>query len=253
MSLDLPSKSTSFVHLTLVPYINVSGELKTKPTQHSVKELRSLGIGPNCLICRSETELPKDEKKKIALFCSVDMSNVISMHDVETVYSIPLLLHKQKVDEIVLKDLGLKTKKPNLNDWKKVVKAKLNPKKSVEVAMVGKYTELKDSYKSLNEALDHAGIKNNAKVNITFIEAEKLTKRNVKTKLKFADAVLVPGGFGSRGIEGMIIACEYARIKKMPYFGICLGMQIALIEFARNMLGLKGANSTEFDLSLIHI
>ena len=191
MSLDLPSKSTSFVHLTLVPYINVSGELKTKPTQHSVKELRSLGIGPNCLICRSETELPKDEKKKIALFCSVDMSNVISMHDVDTVYSIPLLLHKQKVDEIVLKDLGLKTKKPNLNDWKKVVRAKLNPKKSVEVAMVGKYTELKDSYKSLNEALDHAGIKNNAKVNITFVEAEKLTKRNVKTKLKFADAVLV--------------------------------------------------------------
>ena len=168
MSLDHPSKSTSFVHLTLVPYINASGELKTKPTQHSVKELRSLGIGPNCLICRSETELPKDEKKKIALFCSVDMSNVISMHDVDTVYSIPLLLHKQKVDEIVLKDLGLKTKKPNLNDWKKVVQAKLNPKKSVEVAMVGKYTELKDSYKSLNEALDHAGIKNNAKVNITF-------------------------------------------------------------------------------------
>ena len=247
MSLDLPSKSTSFVHLTLVPYINVSGELKTKPTQHSVKELRSLGIGPNCLICRSETELPKDEKKKIALFCSVDMSNVISMHDVDTVYSIPLLLHKQKVDEIVLKDLGLKTKKPNLNDWKKVVRAKLNPKKSVEVAMVGKYTELKDSYKSLNEALDHAGIKNNAKVNITFVEAEKLTKRNVKTKLKFADAVLVPGGFGSRGIEGMIIACEYARLKNIPYFGICLGMQIALIEFARNMLGLKGANSTEFD------
>ena len=150
--LTLPSKSTSFVHLTLVPYINASGELKTKPTQHSVKELRSLGIGPNCLICRSETELPKDEKKKIALFCSVDMSNVISMHDVDTVYSIPLLLHKQKVDEIVLKDLGLKTKKPNLNDWKKVVQAKLNPKKSVEVAMVGKYTELKDSYKSLNEA-----------------------------------------------------------------------------------------------------
>ena len=239
--------NSALIHMTYVPYLSSAGELKTKPTQHSVKELRSLGIGPNCLICRSETELPKDEKKKIALFCSVDMSNVISMHDVDTVYSIPLLLHKQKVDEIVLKDLGLKTKKPNLNDWKKVVRAKLNPKKSVEVAMVGKYTELKDSYKSLNEALDHAGIKNNAKVNITFVEAEKLTKRNVKTKLKFADAVLVPGGFGSRGIEGMIIACEYARLKNIPYFGICLGMQIALIEFARNMLGLKGANSTEFD------
>ena len=184
MSFDLPAKSTSFVHLTLVPYINVSGELKTKPTQHSVKELRSLGIGPNCLICRSERELPQDEKRKIALFCSVDMSNVVSMHDLDTVYSVPLLLHKQNVDRIVLKDLGLKTRTPKLNDWKKVVRAKLNPKKSVEVAMVGKYTELKDSYKSINEALEHAGIKNKAKVNINFVEAENITPKNIRKTLK---------------------------------------------------------------------
>ena len=251
MSLDMPNHTT-FVHLTLVPFINASGELKTKPTQHSVKELRSLGIGPDCLICRSETELPKDEKKKIALFCSVDIGSVISMHDVDTVYSIPLLLHQQKVDKIILKHLNLKTKPPVLNDWKKVVNAKLNPKTAVEVAMVGKYTELKDSYKSLNEALDHAGIKNKAKVNITFVEAEQITKKNVKNKLSFCDAILVPGGFGSRGIEGMIIACEYARLNAKPYFGICLGMQIALIEFARNVLNLSDANSTEFNPKTNH-
>ena len=247
MALELPSSSWAFVHLTLVPYINASGELKTKPTQHSVKELRSLGIGPDLLVCRSDQELPKDEKKKIALFCSVAMESVISMHDVDTVYSVPLLLNKQKVDETIIKKLKIKTKKPNLNDWKNVVKAKLLPDKEVNVSFVGKYTELKDSYKSINEALEHAGIKNKAKVNINFVEAENITSKNIKKMLKGADAVLVPGGFGSRGIEGMILACKYARENNIPYLGICLGMQVAIIEYSRYILNLKGANSTEFD------
>ena len=252
MSLDLPSNSTAFVHLTLVPYINVSGELKTKPTQHSVKELRSLGISPDCLICRSEQELPKDERKKIALFCSVNPTSVISMHDVSTVYSIPLLLHKQKVDEIIISKLKIKSKKPNLNDWKRVVSAKVNPIHEINVAFVGKYTELKDSYKSINEALEHAGIKNKAKVNIVFVEAENITAKNAKKVLGFSDAILIPGGFGERGVEGMIHACKYARTNKVPYLGICLGMQIAIIEFARNVLKLKEANSTEFNLKTPH-
>ena len=252
MSLDLPSNSTAFVHLTLVPYIKVSGELKTKPTQHSVKELRSLGISPDCLICRSEQELPKDERKKIALFCSVNPTSVISMHDVSTVYSIPLLLHKQKVDEIIINKLKIKSKKPNLNDWKRVVSAKVNPLHEINVAFVGKYTELKDSYKSINEALEHAGIKNKAKVNIVFVEAENITAKNVKKVLSFSDAILIPGGFGERGVEGMIHACKYARTNKVPYLGICLGMQIAIIEFARNVLKLKEANSTEFNLKTPH-
>ena len=248
MALELPNSSWAFVHLTLVPYINASGELKTKPTQHSVKELRSLGIGPDVLICRSEQELPNEEKDKIALFCSVQNNNVISMHDVDTVYSIPILLNKQKVDEIILKKLNVKTKKPNLNDWKRVVKAKLHPVKEVNVSFVGKYTELKDSYKSINEALEHAGIQNKAKVNINFVEAEEITPKNVKKILKNSDAVLVPGGFGERGIEGMITACKHARENDIPYLGICLGMQVAIIEYARNVLKLKSANSTEFNL-----
>ena len=247
MALELPSSSWAFVHLTLVPFINASGELKTKPTQHSVKELRSLGIGPDVLVCRSEQELPKEEKRKIALFCSVPKDNVISMHDVDTVYSIPILLNKQKVDEIILKKLKVKTKKPNLNDWKRVVKSKLLPEKEVNVSFVGKYTELKDSYKSINEALEHAGIQNKAKVNINFVEAEEITSKNVKKILKNADAILVPGGFGERGVEGMISACKFARENNTPYLGICLGMQVAIIEYARNVLKLKAANSTEFD------
>ena len=248
MTLEMPKERTAIAHLTLVPYIKVSEELKTKPTQHSVKELRSLGLQPDCLICRLEKELPKDEKNKIASFCSVHPDSVISMHDADTVYSIPLLLHHQGVDKILMKSLNIKqSKKPNLNDWKRVVKAKLNPKKEANIAIVGKYVELKDSYKSLNEALDHAGIINKAKVNLTFIDAAKINKSNVKKNLSFADAVLVPGGFGERGIEGMIIACQFARESNIPYFGICLGMQIAVIAFARNILGFKNANSTEFN------
>ena len=247
MALELPSSSWAFVHLTLVPYINASGELKTKPTQHSVKELRSLGISPDILICRSEQELPKDEKNKIALFCSVPNESVISMHDVDTVYSIPVLLNKQKVDKTILEKLRIKTNNPKLNDWKRVVKAKLLPEREVNVCFVGKYTELKDSYKSINEALEHAGIKNKAQVNINFVEAENLTSKNIRKTLKNANAVLIPGGFGERGVEGMILACKFARENNIPYLGICLGMQVAIIEYARNVLKLKGANSTEFD------
>ncbi|MDB4661520.1 CTP synthase [Gammaproteobacteria bacterium] len=252
MALDLPSTSWAFVHLTLVPFIKASGELKTKPTQHSVKELRSLGISPDCLICRSEQELPRDEKKKIALFCSVAQDNVISMHDVDTVYSIPLLLNKQKVDQIILKKLNIKSQDPKLSDWKRVVNASLNPQKEVNIAFVGKYTELQDSYKSINEALEHAGIKHKTKVNINFVLAEILTSNNVKKVLSETDAVLVPGGFGDRGVEGMILACKYARENQIPYLGICLGMQVAMIEYARNVLKLKGANSTEFDPKTKH-
>ena len=252
MALELPNSSWAFVHLTLVPFINASGELKTKPTQHSVKELRSLGISPDVLVCRSEQELPKDEKKKIALFCSVPNESVISMQDVDTVYSVPILLNKQKVDKTIIEKLKIKTKQPNLNDWKRVVKAKLMPEKEVNVSFVGKYTELKDSYKSINEALEHAGIKNKAKVNINFVEAENISSKNIKKTLKNADAVLVPGGFGERGIEGMILACKYARENNIPYLGICLGMQVAIIEYARNVLNLKGANSTEFDQNTKH-
>ena len=247
MALELPSSGWAFVHLTLVPFINASGELKTKPTQHSVKELRSLGISPDVLICRSEKELPKDEKKKIALFCSVPDDSVISMHDVDTVYSIPLLLNKQKVDETILEKLKIKSKNPRLRDWKRVVKAKLLPEKEVNVAFVGKYTELKDSYKSINEALEHAGIKNKTKVNINFVVAENISTKNVRKTLRNADAILVPGGFGERGVEGMILACKFARENNIPYLGICLGMQIAIIEYARNVLKLKDANSTEFN------
>ena len=252
MALELPNSSWAFVHLTLVPFINASGELKTKPTQHSVKELRSLGISPDVLVCRSEQELPKDEKKKIALFCSVPNESVISMHDVDTVYSVPILLNKQKVDKTIIEKLKINAKQPNLNDWKRVVKAKLMPEKEVNVSFVGKYTELKDSYKSINEALEHAGIKNKAKVNINFVEAENISSKNIKKTLKNADAVLVPGGFGERGIEGMILACKYARENNIPYLGICLGMQVAIIEYARNVLNLKGANSTEFDQNTKH-
>jgi|TARA_A100001011_G_scaffold7763_1_gene8980 CTP synthase len=252
MALELPDSSWAFVHLTLVPYINASGELKTKPTQHSVKELRSLGISPDVLICRSEQELPKDEKNKIALFCSVPNNSVISMHDVDTVYSIPVLLNKQKVDKTILNKLKIKTTNPKLNDWKRVIKAKLLPEREVNVSFVGKYTELKDSYKSINEALEHAGIKNKAQVNINFVEAENITPKNIRKTLKNADAVLVPGGFGERGIEGMILACKYARENDIPYLGICLGMQVAIIEYARNVLKLKDANSTEFNKDTKH-
>ena len=248
MKIDLESHQTLFMHLTLLPYLKAAGETKTKPTQRSVKEMLSHGLQPDVLICRSDDPMGEDERRKIALFTNVNKDSVISMPDVDSIYKIPIELHSQKVDEIVLKNLRLNSiKKPNLRDWKRVIKEDLEPKESVRISMVGKYTELADAYKSLNEALKHGGFKNNLKVDIHYVDSEKLNSKNVHSLLKSSDAILVPGGFGERGIEGMICAVKYARTKSIPYLGICLGMQIAVIEFARNIAKLKLANSTEFN------
>lgn len=248
MKLDFLPQQTLFMHLTLLPYLKSAGETKTKPTQRSVKEMLSHGLQPDILICRSDVSMEEDERRKIALFTNVDKSSVISMRDVDSIYKIPIELNKQKVDDIVVRKLKLNCKKdPKLNDWKRVIKEDLDPKDFVKVSMVGKYTELADAYKSLNEALKHGGLKNNLKVEINYVDSEKLDSKNVHKYLKDSDAILVPGGFGERGIEGMIASVRYARIKSIPYLGICLGMQIAVIEFARNVTKLKMANSTEFD------
>lgn len=248
MKLDFLPQQTLFMHLTLLPYLKSAGETKTKPTQRSVKEMLSHGLQPDILICRSDVSMEEDERRKIALFTNVDKSSVISMRDVDSIYKIPIELNKQKVDDIVVRKLKLNCKKdPNLNDWKRVIKEDLDPKDFVKVSMVGKYTELADAYKSLNEALKHGGLKNNLKVEINYVDSEKLDSKNVHKYLKDSDAILVPGGFGERGIEGMIASVRYARLKSIPYLGICLGMQIAVIEFARNVTKLKMANSTEFD------
>ena len=248
MKIDFQSKQTLFMHLTLLPFLNSAGETKTKPTQRSVKEMLSHGLQPDILVCRSDEPMEDEERRKIALFTNVKEDSVISMPDVNSIYKIPLLLNNQRVDEIVLKKLGLSSsKRPNLSDWKKVIKEDLEPKDSVKISMVGKYTELADAYKSLNEALKHGGFKNNLKVDIDYVDSEGLNSKNINSKLKNSDAILVPGGFGERGIEGMICAVKYARTKSIPYLGICLGMQIAVIEFARNVAKMKHANSTEFD------
>ena len=248
MKLDFLPQQTLFMHLTLLPYLKSAGETKTKPTQRSVKEMLSHGLQPDILICRSDVSMEEDERRKIALFTNVEKSSVISMRDVDSIYKIPIELNKQKVDDIVVRKLKLNCKKdPNLNDWKRVIKEDLDPKDFVKVSMVGKYTELADAYKSLNEALKHGGLKNNLKVEINYVDSEKLDSKNVHKYLKDSDAILVPGGFGERGIEGMIASVRYARMKSIPYLGICLGMQIAVIEFARNVTKLKMANSTEFD------
>ena len=248
MKLDFLPQQTLFMHLTLLPYLKSAGETKTKPTQRSVKEMLSHGLQPDILICRSDVSMEEDERRKIALFTNVEKSSVISMRDVDSIYKIPIELNKQKVDDIVVGKLKLNCKKdPKLNDWKRVIKEDLDPKDFVKVSMVGKYTELADAYKSLNEALKHGGLKNNLKVEINYVDSEKLDSKNVHKYLKDSDAILVPGGFGERGIEGMIASVRYARLKSIPYLGICLGMQIAVIEFARNVTKLKRANSTEFD------
>ena len=247
MKLDFETNRTLFMHLTLVPYISVAGEIKTKPTQRSVKEMLSHGLQPDILICRSEQELSDEAREKIALFTNVKKKSVISMPDVETIYKIPLKLNEQFVDDLVVEKLEIECKKPNLRDWKRVVDADLNPKGKVNIAMVGKYMDLVDAYKSLNEALVHGGIQQELKVNIDYVDSELLESSDVKKVLGKADAILVPGGFGERGIEGMIIAAGYARKNKIPYLGICLGMQVAVIEYARNILGLKNAHSSEFD------
>jgi CTP synthase len=246
LSLDLGRENTLFIHLTLLPYIKVAGELKTKPTQHSVKELRSIGIQPDILICRSEKELPEAERKKIALFTNVEANSVFTSQDVDTIYKVPRALHDQGLDNEVVRKLGLKCHDANLSEWDKVVEDLSNPEQSVDIAMVGKYMNLTESYKSLSEALIHAGIHTRTKVNIHYFDSEEIEK-NGPDELSEMSAILVPGGFGNRGIEGKILTVKYARENKIPYLGICLGMQVAVIEYARNKAGMADANSTEFN------
>ena len=246
LGLELKSFQTAYLHLTLVPYLSNAGELKTKPTQHSVKELRSLGVQPDILICRSEFELTNESKDKIGLFCSMPNGTVISLPNLKTIYQAPVFLAEEGLDNILTTKLQLEKNSPNLKDWKKVIKRKLEPSNEVKVSFIGKYVDLKDAYFSLIEALDHAGISNDTKVSINFLNSEELDSKNYKKSLRGSDAILIPGGFGDRGIEGMIMAAKYARETKTPYLGICLGLQIAIIEMARNMLKLKDANSTEF-------
>ena len=244
---DVTRKNSLFIHLTLVPYLKASGELKTKPTQHSVKELRSLGIQPDIIICRSEKKIPTNARKKISLFCNVDYKNVIETVDVRTIYEAPICFHKEKLDERVLSYFNIKTKKPpNLTKWKKITSNVLGARKNVNIGIVGKYVNLKDAYKSLDEALAHGGISNNLKVNLTRIDSESLKIKNLKFLLKNVSGVLIPGGFGKRGSEGKIAAIKYARLNNIPFFGICFGMQMAIIEAARNLLNIKNASSTEF-------
>lgn len=246
MRIELGAQRALFIHLTLVPYIATSGETKTKPTQHSVKELRSIGIQPDVLICRSEKTLSMADRTKIALFTNVEKDGVISLEDVKCIYEIPMILHAQGVDELIVKKLDLQVKPANLSEWQRVVEMQAIQTKTVKVALVGKYIELNDAYKSINEALLHAGIHTQTKVKIIYLDAELVEKHGV-TLLEGVDAILVPGGFGERGIEGKIQTIQYARENKIPFLGICLGLQTAVIEFARNVVGLKGANSTEFN------
>ena len=246
MRMELGSQHSLFIHLTLVPYIATSGETKTKPTQHSVKELRSIGIQPDILICRSEKPLSAMDREKIALFTNVEIDGVIPLQDAESIYQIPLILHQQGLDEIVLRKLAVEARPADLHEWELVVAAQKNQNTTIKVAMVGKYTHVSDAYKSLNEALNHAGLHTKTQVKIVYIDAEVIEKKGTSV-LNSVDAILVPGGFGERGIEGKIEAIRFARENKIPFLGICLGMQTAVIEYARHVLGLEQANSTEFD------
>ncbi len=246
MGLEFGHANVAFMHLTLLPYIAVTGELKTKPTQHSVKELRSIGIQPDVLLCRADRQLPKDERRKIALFTNVAPQAVISAFDVDSIYKIPGMLHTQGLDDIIAEKLDLDVPPADLSEWDRVVYDMEHPQAEVTVAMVGKYVNLTDSYKSLSEALVHAGIHTRTRVNIRYVDSEQIENEGPGV-LSGVDAVLVPGGFGERGIEGKIRAVNYARVNNIPYLGICLGMQVAVIEFARNVAGLAHAQSTEFD------
>lgn len=249
---DVGRENVLYIHLTLVPYVKSAGELKTKPTQHSVNSLRAIGIQPDILLCRADRPLPHALKKKIALHCNLDFDSVISAHDVETVYEVPLNFKQEGLDLLIEKKLGLPHRLGDLTAWEDVVNRIKNPKTEINIAVVGKYVGLKDSYKSLNEALIHGGIANEAKVNILWVNAEDIEKDGAKKHLSEAHGILVPGGFGSRGIEGKIEAIKYARENKIPFFGICLGMQCAIVELSRNLAGLKGAHSTEFEPNTEH-
>jgi CTP synthase len=251
MSLKLGPTNSAFVHLTYVPYIAAAGELKTKPTQHTVQKLREIGIQPDVLLCRADRPIPDDEREKISLFTNVAQHGVISMPDVDTIYKVPRVLHEQGLDELICMKLQQLTRPTDLRRWDSLVHEVQRPAHTVTIAMCGKYTDLSDSYKSLNEALRHAGIHNHAKVQIEYVDAETLTPATGAQLARY-DAILVPGGFGKRGIEGKIIAAQYAREHGIPYLGICLGMQVATIEYARHMAGLAGANSTEFEPECEH-
>ncbi len=244
---EIGRRNTLFIHLTLVPYMRASDEIKTKPTQHSVKELRSIGIQPDIIICRSERSIPLDQRKKISLFCNVAIEDVIETVDVKTIYEAPISFNKEKLDKRVLKFFRIKSKKKaDLKPWKKITQLILNSRDKVNIAIIGKYVELKDAYKSLDEALTHGGIANNLKVNLVRIESDFLKPSQIKTKLNNVSGILIPGGFGKRGTEGKIAAINYARKNKIPFLGICFGMQMAVIEFARNKLNIKKATSSEF-------
>jgi CTP synthase len=251
MGVELGHSNALFMHLTLVPYIAASGEIKTKPTQHSVKELRSIGIQPDILLCRADRSIPVDEKRKIALFTNVSDRAVISAVDVDSIYKIPLLLHQQHLDDIVVELLRLDVAEADLAEWQNVVDSLDSPERDVNIAMVGKYVNLTESYKSLSEALIHAGIHTRTRVRIRYVDSEVIEQKGVEVLSK-ADAILVPGGFGERGVEGKIMAVRYARENEIPYLGICLGMQVAVIEFARNVAGLEGAQSSEFQKDTPH-
>jgi CTP synthase len=244
---DVGKENTLFIHLTLVPYIETAGELKTKPTQHSVKELREIGIQPDILLCRTDRFLSPEVKAKIGLFCNVDRDAVITAKNVETVYEVPINFHEEGLDEKIVEKLNIWTGRPDLKGWERVVKKIKQPHKETTIAVVGKYVGLVESYKSLTEALIHGGVANDAKVNLRYVDSEQVEKEGPESFLQEAQGILVPGGFGTRGIEGKIKAIQYARERRIPFFGICLGMQCAVIEAARHRCGLKGANSTEFD------
>jgi len=252
MRYDMGKENVLDIHLTLVPYIATAGEVKTKPTQHSVKELREIGIQPDIILCRANTALSPELKAKIALFCNVDRDAVITAKDVECIYEVPLAFHNEGLDEKIVKLLNIWTGAPKLKQWEEILKKIHSPKHEVTIGIVGKYINLQDSYKSLHEALVHGGFANNASVNLLYIDSEEVEKTGPAAMLKGIDAILVPGGFGSRGIEGKISAIQYAREKNIPFFGICLGMQVAAIEIARNLCGLKDANSSEFNPDTPH-
>jgi len=244
---DVGKENVLYIHLTFVPYIGTAGEVKTKPTQHSVKELRGIGIQPDILLCRTDRELSKEIKSKIALFCNVSVDAVITAKDVSCIYEVPMNFHKEGLDDKIIELLHIWTRAPRLEKWETLIEKILSPAHSVTIAIVGKYVNLIESYKSLNEALTHGGIPNDCRVNLKFIDSEKISPENCAETLCSADGILIPGGFGSRGVEGKICAARYARENKIPFFGICLGMQLAVAEYARTMLGLEGANSAEFD------